>query len=199
MPAAAAITTSGQRISTKGRIAQNLSPPRRVSPIWSRAFAVTRCPLRTSLQPRAAAGACYLHSLMHFSGGVQPPKFPLPWGDPGPHLIHGSLAHPSPQAKRQLDRFIRFCRVHCCVQQTDRPRYIGSMRPHLCHRCTRCDLTALACVNNELLQSTDIHRTYPCCTLANMVDSIDRGHVWACPSMTPKTASFSGGGDRAAD
>jgi len=142
---------------------------------------------------------CYLHSLMHFSGGVQPPKFPLPWGDPGPHLIHGSLAHPSPQAKRQLDRFIRFCRVHCCVQQTDRPRYIGSMRPHLCHRCTRCDLTALACVNNELLQSTDIHRTYPCCTLANMVDSIDRGHVWACPSMTPKTASFSGGGDRAAD
>ena len=35
-------------------------------------------------------------------------------GDLDPHvgLIHGSLAHPSPQPKRHLDRFCRFCRAH---------------------------------------------------------------------------------------
>jgi len=29
-----------------------------------------------------------------------------------PHLIHGSRAHPSPQPKRQLDWYSRFCRAH---------------------------------------------------------------------------------------
>jgi len=38
---------------------------------------------------------------------------------------------PDPFAKRQLDRFVRFYRVYRCDQQTDRPRYICSNRPHL--------------------------------------------------------------------
>jgi len=41
-----------------------------------------------------------------------PSKVPLPIEGSGPHLIHGSWAHQSPQPKRHLDRFSRFCRVH---------------------------------------------------------------------------------------
>jgi len=53
-------------------------------------------------------------------------------GDPGPHLTRGYWAHQSQQHKRHIDRFIRFCRAHACVQQTDhRPRYIDSNRQHL--------------------------------------------------------------------
>ena len=74
-------------------------------------------------------------------------------GDPSPHLMHSFWAHPSPQPKRQLDRFIWFCRVHDCdLYKTDRcetdrptdahtqthiPLYIFNNRPHLAHmlRC----------------------------------------------------------------
>ena len=56
---------------------------------------------------------------MHFDGAEQPLKLSLPLqGNPGPQLI--VLApHPSQQRKRHLDRFIRFCRTHGCVQLTD--------------------------------------------------------------------------------
>ena len=37
-----------------------------------------------------------------------PQNCPFPWGDMDPHLIHGSLAHPSPQPKWHLDRFSHF-------------------------------------------------------------------------------------------
>jgi len=66
---------------------------------------------------------------------------------PGPHLIHGSLAYPSSQPKRHLDRFSRFCRAHslglCDVRQTDRqidkPRYsVSDNRPHL-YVLSTCD------------------------------------------------------------
>ena len=57
-------------------------------------------------------------------------KLPLPLGDLGQRLIAQMVpwAHPSPQPKRHLDRFNRFCRDHGCVQQTvtqtdTRPRY----------------------------------------------------------------------------
>jgi len=48
---------------------------------------------------------------------------PFSLGEPDFHLIHGCLgrlAHPSPQPKRHLDRFSRFCRAHYCDRQTDR-------------------------------------------------------------------------------
>jgi len=45
----------------------------------------------------------------------------LPMRDLGPHLIHGSLGHPSPQPKLHLDRFSSFCRAHWCDRPTDRP------------------------------------------------------------------------------
>ena len=38
----------------------------------------------------------------------------------GPHLIHGSLAHPSPNPERHLDRFSRFCRAYYFASVTDR-------------------------------------------------------------------------------
>jgi len=33
--------------------------------------------------------------------------------------LHASLGHPSPQPKRHLDRFSRFCRVHDRDRQTE--------------------------------------------------------------------------------
>jgi len=62
-------------------------------------------------------GACCLVLCTLF--GELTPKI----ADPRPHIKYGYLApHPSPQPKRHLDRYSRFGRVHCCVQQTDRPR-----------------------------------------------------------------------------
>jgi len=59
-------------------------------------------------------------------------KLPLPMGDLDSHLMCGSLAHPSPQPKRHLDRFSCFCRAHYCDRPTDRPHYsVGNNRPHL--------------------------------------------------------------------
>jgi len=42
-----------------------------------------------------------------------------------PQLIQGSLGQRPSQVRtqRHLDRFSRFCTVHPCVQQTQRPRY----------------------------------------------------------------------------
>jgi len=44
-----------------------------------------------------------------------------------PHLIYGSLGHPSPKSKRHLDQFSGFCRPHNddrpTDRQTDRPHY----------------------------------------------------------------------------
>jgi len=37
----------------------------------------------------------------------------------GPHLIHGSFAHPSPQPKWHLDRLSHFCRADYCDRMTD--------------------------------------------------------------------------------
>jgi len=50
-------------------------------------------------------------------GHVFFPNCPFAWGS-GPHLIHASLAHPSPQSKRHLDRFSRFCKVHVRVSSS---------------------------------------------------------------------------------
>jgi len=50
-----------------------------------------------------------------------PSKLLLRMGDLDAHLNHGSWAHPSPQPKRHLDRFSRFCMAHECDRPTDRP------------------------------------------------------------------------------
>jgi len=47
---------------------------------------------------------------------------PFACGDLDPHLTHGSLDQPSPQPKRHLDRFSRFCTAHDRDRQTDRRR-----------------------------------------------------------------------------
>jgi len=49
-----------------------------------------------------------------------PLKLPIPMEDLDPIIIiHGFWAHPSPQPKRHLDRFNRFCRAYYCSRQTD--------------------------------------------------------------------------------
>ena len=57
--------------------------------------------------------------------------------------------------KRYLDRFIRFCRTHGIVQQTNtqkdthtqRPRYVWHHKPHLRSACTRWGLTLFSIEN----------------------------------------------------
>ena len=73
--------TSGQRISTKAGIASTLLVHPRAG--------------ESILQPRAAAGACYLHSLIHFDGGTAP-KIALCSGGSGPPPKMVPLAHLSP-------------------------------------------------------------------------------------------------------
>ena len=59
-------------------------------------------------------------------------KLPLPWGDLGLHLTHGSFIGPNQvhNPNGVLNRFIRFSADHGCDQHKDtvRPRNIGSSR-----------------------------------------------------------------------
>ena len=104
--------------------------------------------------PRLTRGSTWVHnpngisigypffcsSPMFHDGAVHvTAKLPIPQGDRDHRLIH---AHPSPHAKRHLDRFIRFCRAHGCNQQTgtqthaqtdSRGLYICSKRPISLH------------------------------------------------------------------
>ena len=67
------------------------------------------------------------------------PKCPFLWGILALSISYMvSWAHPSPQPKRYLDRFIRFRTTPACAQQTDRPpRYMCSDRPHLILRTAK--------------------------------------------------------------
>jgi len=65
---------------------------------------------------------------------LPPQNSPFTWGIWTRHLIHGSLSplQSSPQPKRHLDRFSRFCRAHDRDRETDRPRYSACNNgPHL--------------------------------------------------------------------
>ena len=108
--------------------------PRRVNPVSSRAFVVARFPLRTSLQPRAAAAFAALHSLMHINEGTTPQKTNVPslrgFGPPTTKWLLGPTQVYNPNGiligSAVLHGSLR------CVQQTDTPRYVCSNRPHLC-------------------------------------------------------------------
>ena len=120
--------TSGQRILTKGRIVPAFVTPRRMSTYCSRAFAAMRCPLWTSLQPRAAA-AFTTYCLMHFNGDN--PKFPFPGGDPGPHLIHGSLVQSESTTKtasRSVQPFLQDSWLCPTDKQTDHATTVAKDR-----------------------------------------------------------------------
>ena len=70
-------------------------------------------------------------------------NYPLAWGDLDPHLIHGSGAHPSPNAKWHLDRFSHFLlsslqRVPILYNEptlltSKFPLPMGGSGPHLIH------------------------------------------------------------------
>jgi len=61
----------------------------------------------------------------------RPQNCPFPWGDPGPHLVHGSLAPPESISQTASQLIFHFCRADGCVQQTDRQCYINSNRLHI--------------------------------------------------------------------
>jgi len=133
--------TSGQRVLTKGRIALALVKPAAGESILKPRIGRHALSPANKFATPCSCCVCCLHSLMHFNG-LENPKLPIPW------------AHQSPQPKRNLDRFIRFCRADCCDQQTDkqtqtnRPRYNCSKRPLLSTPCVRCGPiteTALPC------------------------------------------------------
>jgi len=79
---------------------------------------ITRCYSNASISP---------HSTLS--------QIALPWGDQCFHLIHGSLAPPSPQPNGQLGTLIGSAvfagLINVSNRHTDRPRYICSNRPHL--------------------------------------------------------------------
>ena len=87
------------------------------------AFAVTRCPLRTSLQPHAAAALAVYRVLgpMRFSRGKHPPTLPVPGGRLNPHMSHGSLGPPESTSQTASPSVqLLFCGGHGCDQHTDR-------------------------------------------------------------------------------
>jgi len=47
---------------------------------------------------------------------MSPQNCPFPWGIQAFTLYMVPVAHPSPQHKRHLDQYSRFCRIHACVQ-----------------------------------------------------------------------------------
>ena len=89
---------------------------------------------------------------------------PLPLRGFRPTCLIVPWAQPSPNPKQHLDRFIRFCRAHCCVQQTDirtathrvthrhtqtyRPRNIGNNS--LCTVGMRCGLKSFNFFKNSI-------------------------------------------------
>jgi len=91
--------------------------PRRVSPFWDRALAVMRCSLRISLQP-VLLQRLLLTQPNAFQWGTTLKIVPFPRERSAPHPPN---AHPSPQRKRHIDWFIRFCRLTIVsYRQTDR-------------------------------------------------------------------------------
>ena len=59
-----------------------------------------------------------------------PKNCPFPWGDPGPHLIYGTLAHPSPHWKWHLCWFCHYSTADN-VQHTDHRTFVTNNRVHL--------------------------------------------------------------------
>jgi len=88
------MTISGQRISTKGRIAPALVNPAAGESILKPRFRRDELsPADKSAAP-CCCGICCLCSLIHFIR-EQPSKLPFPWGSgPPPHLKDGSLGTP---------------------------------------------------------------------------------------------------------
>jgi len=63
------------------------------------------------------------YTVVHNGTPLPPSKLPLPMGDLKPPSNTWFLGPPSPDIKRHLDRFSRFCRAHYSVadRQTNRP------------------------------------------------------------------------------
>jgi len=100
--------------------------------------------IRTSLDPPESKSQTASRSVRQFLHS-SPPSVPMLYnGPPLPlkiapsrgymdsHLIHGSLGLPSPQPKRHVDRFNRFCRAHCFDRPTDRATRSVTIIGHIC-------------------------------------------------------------------
>jgi len=70
-------------------------------------------PIRAHNPNGISIGLAVFAEMIAIGRPLPPQKCPFSWREgSGPHLIHGSWANPSPQPKRHLDRFSRFCTDH---------------------------------------------------------------------------------------
>jgi len=86
---------------------------------------------QSNLTEGCIATAYEQYSLYFTMCHTSPTELPLPVGDVDPHLIHGSLGRPESTVQRaswSVQPFLHGSRSW----QTNRPRYIGNNRPHLC-------------------------------------------------------------------
>jgi len=110
--------TRGQIILKKGRIAAALVISRRVSPFWSCAFAVTRCPCDQVYSPVLLRCLLLTQSGESISMGETTSKIvPSHGGSRAPHGFLGLPESITEAASRSVQPFLQGSR---CVQQTDR-------------------------------------------------------------------------------
>ena len=97
-----------QRIWTKGRTAPALVTPVAGESILKPHFRGDALPLRTSLQPRAAADVCCLHNVMHFIGVTIPKMAPSTGGIGAPPntRFDGPTLVYNPTASRSVQPFL---------------------------------------------------------------------------------------------
>jgi len=97
------------------------------------------------LQCTPPTNTCFLEPTrvpLYFTTGPRSPlNIAFSHEGSGPHLTHAHMlhwAHASPQPKRQLNRFSRFCRTHDRDRQTDQPTgrppyFVCNNMPHIAY------------------------------------------------------------------
>ena len=131
-------------------------------------FIITAC---RSSQPSLCSSPYSLPILYNEAGHV-PLKLPISWGDPGPHLIHGSLGPPestTQTASWSLQPFLYVWPL-CSTdteshtdRQTHRPLYIDSNRPHIMqpNNVQKCKSIPLPAWSLELGRHSLCRNLYP--------------------------------------
>jgi len=98
----------------------------RVRCAWSRLTKLVVGQIHLTIRPHRRRSWTVVPMLNKWLALPAPSKLPLFIGNLDPHqYVVPRAAHRSPQPRRHLDRFSRFCSAHNCNRPTDRRRYIG--------------------------------------------------------------------------
>ena len=92
--------------------------------------------------------SCALQS-MPVRHGLEASKIAPSCGDPGPHILHGSLGPPESTSQTAIRSVHPFLQVHRCVQHTVHTHTDGVSCTMLC--AARCGLSAILSVNVSIL------------------------------------------------